>query len=178
MDRGYQKEKFTCLSIKVSIAKRYRRFCKVFGKSQSMSLLAMMDFFEVNEVSPDERLGETVSSLKYQMKKRFNAVIAIIRDIEKNQTKPTTAMLQKLFEEAAREEEEEFDFGTPRPIDENEELKHYREGYHQQQKNYQDLRLEMEQLLERMEYVKSTFGKGHFKLDMGKDEYERLKQRV
>ena len=117
MDIGFEKERFETFKLKSSVAKKFRKFCKRFSKSQSMTLLAMLDFFEINEVSPNERLGETVSSLKHQMQKRFNAVIAIIRDIEKSQTKPTTAMLQQLFEQASTDiEEEEFDFGAPELI--------------------------------------------------------------
>jgi len=32
--------------------------------------------------------------------------------------------------------------------------------------------------MEQMTYVKGTFGKGHFKLDMGKDEFEKLKKEL
>jgi hypothetical protein len=44
-----------------------------------------------------ETLEHRISSL---IKKRMNGMIAIMKDIEKNQTKPTTAMLQSLFEQA------------------------------------------------------------------------------
>ncbi len=177
MDRGLEKERFVTFKLKSSAAKRFRRFSKSFGKSQSMTLLTMLDFFECNEVSPDERLGETVSSLKHQMKRRFNAVIAIIRDIEKNQTRPTTAMLQKLFEEAAnQEEEEDYDFGTPQLMETSEELKHFQEGYYKWKKNFQDVKIEMGQLFDKVEYVKNPFGKGYWKLNMSKDELEQIKK--
>nr|WP_236958644.1 BfmA/BtgA family mobilization protein [Joostella atrarenae] len=35
--------------------------------------------------------------MEREIKKRINAVIAIIKDIEKHHDKPTTAMLQSLF---------------------------------------------------------------------------------
>ena len=179
MDKGLEKEHFVTFKLKSSVGKRFRRFSKTFGKSQSITLLAMMDFFEVNEVSPNERLGETISSLKYQMKRRFNAVIAIIRDIEKNQTRPTTAMLQKLFEEASSEtEEEDYGFGTPQLMDENEELIHYRENYHRIQEEHHNLKQELRVLLEKTQYIKSSFGRGHFKLDMTEAELKELKQRL
>ena len=59
-----------------------------------------MDFFDQNKISPSESLGPNMKSLENNLKSRINALIAIIRDIEKNQTKPTVAMLQALFEEA------------------------------------------------------------------------------
>lgn len=179
MDIEFEKERFVTLKLKSSVAKRFRKFCKQFSKSQSMTLLAMLDFFEVNEVSPNERLGETVSSLKHQIQKRFNAVIAIIRDIEKSQTKPTTAMLQQLFEQASVDvEEEEFDFGTPELISENEELTYYRESYFKIQKEQQDTSNDLKLVLDNIKLVKGTFGSGYLKLELTEKEVENLKQKL
>lgn len=179
MDVGYENEKFAGMRIKMSVAKKFRKFCKRFSKSQSMTLLAMLDFFEVNEVSPNERLGETVSSLKHQMQKRFNAVIAIIRDIEKSQTKPTTVMLQQLFEQASTDvEEEEFDFGTPELISENEELTYYRDNYFKIQEQFNTTHNHFEEVMDKMRYVKGNFGNSYFKLEITIEEYEILKQKL
>ena len=46
-----------------------------------MALREMLDFFQVNELSPNERLGPSGRTLEANLKKRINAVIAIIRDI-------------------------------------------------------------------------------------------------
>ncbi|WP_206285869.1 BfmA/BtgA family mobilization protein [Yeosuana marina] len=99
MDKGYEKERFEMLGIKVSVAARFRKYCKKMSKSQSMTLLLMLDFFEENGISPKETLGPNMQTLENEIKKRINAVIAIIKDIEKNHDKPTTAMLQSLFME-------------------------------------------------------------------------------
>ncbi len=98
MDKGYEKERFVNLSIKESVARDFRVFSKKLSRSQSMALREMLDFFQVNELSPNERLGPSGRTMEANLKKRINAVIAIIRDIEKTQTKPTNAMLQSLFE--------------------------------------------------------------------------------
>lgn len=100
MDKGYEKERFEMLGIKASVANKFRKFCRKMGKSQSMTLLLMLDFFEGNGISPNESMGPKMQTLEAVIKKRINAVIAIMKDIEKNQTKPTVAMLQALFEEA------------------------------------------------------------------------------
>tara|TARA_R110001583_G_scaffold116391_1_gene266989 strand:+ start:60 stop:452 length:393 start_codon:yes stop_codon:yes gene_type:complete len=97
MDKGFEKERFEKLGIKISVADRFRKFCKKMGKSQSMTLLLMIDFFEDNGISPYETLGPNMQTLESEIKKRINAVIAIIKDIEKNHDKPTTAMLESLF---------------------------------------------------------------------------------
>lgn len=87
------------LGIKTSVADRFRKFCKKMSKSQSMTLLVMLDFFEYNDISPNEKMGPNMQTLENKINKRINAVIAIIKDIEKNHDKPTTAMLQSLFME-------------------------------------------------------------------------------
>ncbi|WP_028283568.1 MULTISPECIES: BfmA/BtgA family mobilization protein [Flavobacteriaceae] len=97
MDKGYEKERFEKLGIKTSVAERFREFSKKLSKSQSMTLLLMLDFFENNGISPNETLGPNMQTLESEIKKRINAVIAIIKDIEKNHDKPTTAMLESLF---------------------------------------------------------------------------------
>lgn len=57
MDRGYEKEGFETLKIKSSVANEFRKFSKMLSKSQSMTLLLMMNFFNENGISPDEHLG-------------------------------------------------------------------------------------------------------------------------
>jgi len=99
MDFRYRKERFETLKIKASVAKKFRSYCKEMSDSQSMTLLLMIKFFENNSISPHEELGPNMIYLEKNIKSRINALIAIIRDIEKNQTKPTTAMLQALLEQ-------------------------------------------------------------------------------
>ncbi len=99
MDKGYEKERFESLSIKTSVVKKFRRFCRELSKSQSMTLLLMIEFFENNGISPNEDLGPKMQTLERLIKKRINGVIAILRDIEKSQTKPTVAMIESLFKE-------------------------------------------------------------------------------
>jgi hypothetical protein len=103
MDKTLKKEQFQTLKIKRSVAKKFRRFCRTMSQSQSMTLLLMLEFFENNGVSPNESLGPQIQTLENLIKKRINGVIAIMKDIEKNQTKPTVAMLQALFEQAPQE---------------------------------------------------------------------------
>jgi len=65
-----------------------------------MTLLLMLEFFENNGISPDESIGPHIQTLENLIRKRINGVIAILRDIEKTQTKPTAGMLMALLEQA------------------------------------------------------------------------------
>ncbi len=61
-------------------------------------MATMLDFFLYNEISPREELGPTGRTIEAKLLKRINAVISIIRDVEKTQTKPTVAMIESLFQ--------------------------------------------------------------------------------
>ena len=104
MDEELKKERFEKLGIKTSVALRFRKFCKKMSRSQSMTLMLMLDFFEENGISPAESMGPRMETLETRMatliKKRMNGMIAILKDIEKSQTKPTAAMLYSLFEQS------------------------------------------------------------------------------
>ena len=58
-----------------------------------------MEWYFFCPASWNETLGPNMQTLESEIKKRINAVIAIIKDIEKHHDKPTTAMLQSLFME-------------------------------------------------------------------------------
>lgn len=91
-------ETFIGIRFKKDTAKRFQEFSKKHFKSHTEAMATMLDFFFYNEISPKEQLGPTARTLENKLLKRINAVIAIMRDVEKTQTKPTAAMLQSLFQ--------------------------------------------------------------------------------
>lgn len=90
---------FSAVSYKSAVAERFRLFSKKVCRNHSETLTVMMDYFEHNAISPHEDPGPNMTLLEKKIKLRINAVIAIIKDIEKNQTKPTVAMLQAILEQ-------------------------------------------------------------------------------
>ena len=98
MDKGYEKERFESLSIKSSVVNKFGSYSKSISKSNSMTLLLMVGFFEHKELSSGDDLKPNLMETENRIKKRINALIAIIKDIEMTQTKPMLAMLQSLFE--------------------------------------------------------------------------------
>lgn len=104
MDKGFERERFESLRIKQSVAKKFRSYSKSISKSQSMTLLLMLEFFRDHGISPMDSLGPHLIASEVRILKRINAVIAIMRDMEKTQTKPTAAMIHSLFEESVANE--------------------------------------------------------------------------
>ena len=91
-------DSFIGIRFKKETAKRFQQFSRIHFKSHTEAMATMLDFFFYNEISPRERLGPTGRTIEANLKKRINAVIAIMRDMEKTQTKPTVAMIESLFQ--------------------------------------------------------------------------------
>jgi len=193
MDLGREKEAFVTLKIKGTIAQKFRTFCKNNAASQSMSLLQMIQFFEFNGIAPTDNLGDSIAKLEGKINKRTNAIIAIIKNIEKKRISPTYALLLSLFEEKLEddepqfvekkfadtnknkiieEEEESYDFGQPNLITENEELSYYQNAFYKAQEEHQTLKYKFEAILKQTKYIKSSFGKNYYRLDITKQEFE------
>ena len=174
--KEFSKYNFSGINIKKNVALRFRKFSKQISKTHSEAMEAMLNFFDWNDLSPEDNLGIK----NERTNKRINAVIAILKNIEKHQTKPTTAMLKKLFEEVSNEEKEEdqYDFKTPKLTTEIEELSYYRNAYYTKQENYNVLIYDIEDVIKKITYIKSSFGKGHFQLDITKEEFEKLKLKL
>jgi len=94
-------DSFITIRFKRKTAKRFQEFSKAHFKTHTETMEAILDFFVYNEISPHERLGPTGRTIEASFKKRINAVIAIMRDMEKTQTKPTAAMIASLFQSEA-----------------------------------------------------------------------------
>lgn len=89
---------FIGIRFKKETAKRFQEFSRTHFKTHTEAMETILDFFFYNEICPKENLGPTGRTIEAKLLKRINAVIAIMRDVEKTQTKPTVAMLQSLFE--------------------------------------------------------------------------------
>lgn len=179
MEDTYQKYRFSAISIKKEVAVRFRAFSRLVSESHTRTLEAVMNFFERNDLSPGDDLGINNN----RTNKRINAVIAILKNIEKHQTLPTKAMLETLFQEMSQmekkgTEEKNLDFGTPEALSRDAELEHYRDRYEEIQEQLGHYKNWVQDLLEQMTYVKGAFGKGYCKLEMDKIEFEKFKKEI
>jgi hypothetical protein len=79
---------FTNITIKKKTVERFREFSKKHFNTHTEALAGMLDFFFYNEISPKENFGPTGRRIENSLKKRINAVIAIMKDVEKNKVIP------------------------------------------------------------------------------------------
>jgi len=192
MDKGYEKEQFAAMKVKVSVARKFRSFSKRQGKSQTMTLLAMVEFFEYNGISPDERMHETIASLKYLIKRRFNSMVAIMRSIEKEQTLPTVSMIQALFEQELETEEGDewegdFEFfekqlteinapTNPELLDKETTVPKIR--FVRLEEQMLELKEDFAYVLDHISEFHNRFGKNHLKLDLNPGAIEKYRTKL
>lgn len=167
---------FSTIRFKIKIANRFRKFSIQIAGTHTEAMESILNFFEWNDLSPNDNLGVK----NERTNKRINALIAIVKNIEKHQTKPTNAMLKALFEEVSNSEneEEEYDFETPITISESEELTYYRNAYHSNQENFNLLLGDIEYIIKKTNYIKNSFGTAYFRLDISNQELEQIKQHI
>ena len=178
---------FSNIRFKKKTAQRFQEFSRRFFKTHTEALDTMLDFFFYNEISPKEILGPNVRTLEAAIKKRINSLIAIIKDIEKHQTQPTTAMLQLLFEQTPPKEKQ------PRLVAVNPKDRPFKEDSFatsleaielRKQKNtlQHDLDATKKQFEEvifsKINIIKPSFGKPKLQLDMSIEALEVLKEQI
>ncbi len=177
---------FSNIRFKKNTARRFQQFSKQFFKTHTETLEAMLDFFLFNAISPKETLGPSMRTLEESVKGRINALIAIVKDIEKSQTKPTTAMLQLLFEHTPPKTKQPELTAVPPlevPLSEDSFASSFEAIEIRKEKN--ELKLELQQcrnqflaFLSGIEIAKSSFGKPKLIIPMAPKELEHLKQKL
>ncbi len=162
------------LQLSLKTAERFREFSKKNDSNQSETLDLMLDFFEKNNLSPFETLVPSKVSLEQLIKKRIDAVIAILKNIEKTQTKPGLLMLNLLLEERS--------ISKPTTVEKNKILSSH--GKSREQLVLEISRLEdvlksttkdLEYLLEHVEIKANAFGSDYLKLNIPRTEFEQFK---
>ena len=180
------KVQFGRINFRVDTVHRFRRFSKSYEKTHSEVLDGMLDFFVKYQLSPFQDFGPNIRGMEANIKKRINAMIAILKDIEKHQTKPTTSMLQLLFEQTTPKQKQ-----PELLLEEFTEVEHEDELFDapvdtQLQKEKDELKRDLENtrklfedfLLTKIKIVKATFGKERLHLEMTVSEYRKLKEQL
>lgn len=159
-----------------STADRFRKLSRELGKPQSVTLQLMMDFFEINGLSPTDTLVPNITVLEKKLKSRINTVVAILKDIEKTQTKPTLAMLQALFEQKPTRKEVRIERKTSEI--EGKNIQKQTTDFGTTQNDQKVPTSELKLLLDKVELVRNRFGKDHLRVNMTPSEFNQLKYRL
>lgn len=171
-------ETYITLKIKSKTADEFRQFSRNLGKQQTDSLQLMLDFFQINSLSPLDELGPNLTTLEKRIKMRINSVVAIIRDIEKNQTKPILAMMQLLFQQTPAKQEILVEKSpASEALNKTKELELQKRNQLLQKKLLHSREI-LTTILERVAISRSSFGKVQLRLLMTQNEYEEIKKKL
>ncbi len=176
----YSKYDFSAVNFKKSTAIQFRLFSKKIATSNTETLAAMLRFFEIHQLSPFDSVSGSLHDLERNIKKRINASIAIIKQIEKQQTKPTAALLQSLFEEKMMDDEpvlmERKLMSVKEEIDNDQnENTVSKITYDKLYSDHEITLHHLDAILKNIVPVKSNFGKPYLKLVLTEDEIVKIK---
>ncbi len=172
-------DKFFTIRFRRNTAQRFKKFSKRFAKSYSEGIDLMMDFFEWHGFRPNQRFEKSLMQEILKNRKRTEANIAILRDIEKTQTKPLSIQMDLLFEGQPKQRE------TPKLVE-----KKFANSQGRQKKfkdkpvpkvKYQRTKTELKEVKEEFLYVmekvlpvKNSFGKDYLKMEISLSEFNRI----
>ncbi|WP_423818634.1 BfmA/BtgA family mobilization protein [Salinimicrobium sp. TIG7-5_MAKvit] len=169
---------FSTISIKVETAKRFRTFSKETGGSNTEVLELMLEYFHKYQISPSHKAKIDLPALDEKIQKRLNAIVAIIKEIEKTQTQPTLAMLQLLFDPAQATSISSSRIPLP-PVQEiSSPIKPAREGNIFVDRAKEEIKKDLEYILSKVILVKRTFGPDKYVLEMEGEELERMRRKL
>ncbi|GMN07173.1 hypothetical protein MTsPCn5_25620 [Croceitalea sp. MTPC5] len=172
-------EKFFTIRFHRNTAQRFKHFSKRISKSYTETLDVMIDFFEWHGYSPHQRFGKEIIEDQKKTRKRIDAVIAIIKSVEKSQNIPLInieTMLLSLFEGTYKKRkprlvEKTIKKESPVKDDRVPQYKHNR-----LKRKYIETSERLLYVLDQVELVKNRFGKDYLRIDLTHEELARYKQ--
>ena len=177
---------YSNITVKKETATRFRSYSKKFGKSHSEVLDGMIQYFKENNLDPfgegTKIILESLKKLERQMMKKFDRLIAIIKNMEKTSIRPTYEMMLILYEAYVKDgrkprrepiqiQEERKDFLEPR----NTVPKSEHDRMLQEFKDYKE---HCNEILNNVEKVEPMMGKPYLRINMGIGDFESLKYQL
>ena len=174
---------YSNITVKKETATRFRTYSKKFNKSHSEVLDGMIQYFKENHLDPfgegTKVILDSIKKLQLEMMKKFDRLIAIIKNMEKTSIRPTYEMVLILYEayvkdgrkprrEPVQLQEERKDFLEPR----NTVPKVEHDRMLQEFKEYKN---RCNEILSSVEKVEPMIGKPYLKINMGIGDFESLK---
>ena len=96
--------KFSRINFHTETVERFKQYAIANDANYTETLEAILDFFEKYSINPFVHFDDSVHSLHLLIDKRMDGVEAILRRIETEQTKPTKALLDRLFNKQEEEQ--------------------------------------------------------------------------
>ena len=177
---------YSNITVKKETATRFRSYSKKFNKSHSEVLDGMIQYFKENSLDPfgegTKIILDSIKKLERQMMKKFDRLIAIIKNMEKTSIRPTYEMVLILYEAYVKDGRKP----RPEPIQIQEERKDFLEPrntvpkteHDRMLKEFKDYKEHCNEILRNVEKVEPMMGKPYLKINMGIGNFESLKYQL
>ena len=99
---------FNTIRLKKKAIEEFKEYSLKTSPNYSETLSFMIAFFKDTGLSPYDTMNHSILSFTSSLNKRTDAVMAILRNIEKTQLIPTRKMLESLFKNVKKEKPELF----------------------------------------------------------------------
>jgi len=173
---------FNTIRLKRKTLEEFKEYSLNTSPNYSETIEYMVAFFKETGISPYDTIRNPILASTVAIYKRLDYIIALLKDIEKTQLIPTREILESLFQGVEMEEEKQ-----PLYIERSKEeieaskteteklIDLYQNQYEESREQLVETRNYIVQLLNDLTYVKSTFGKDYYRLDIPKEKIEEIK---
>ena len=172
---------FNTIRLRRKIIEKFKEYSRKTSPSYSETLDYMIAFFEDTGLSPYDTMNNPILSSTSAINKRTDALIAILRNMEKTQLIPTREMLESLFEGVEKQEplyiertQEEIEASK---TEAEKLIDYYSEECDKHKKELYQVKEKLSLLLNRLSYIKNAFGKCYYRLNISKEKIEEIKSR-
>lgn len=110
-------ETFTSIRFKNEAAESFKKYSKCIATTHTEALELMLQFFVKSGLHPKDDVGPLFKKLERVMIKECNTVIAILKNIERTQLKPTHALVMLIYEAIQEEKEAMEKMKRPRLVE-------------------------------------------------------------
>lgn len=110
-------ETFTSIRFKNETAESFKKYSKCIATTHTEALELVLQFFAKSGLHPKDDVGPLFKKLERVIVKECNTIIAILKNIERTQLKPTHALVMLLYEAIKEEKEAMEKMKRPRLVE-------------------------------------------------------------
>jgi hypothetical protein len=171
---------FNTIRLKRKTLQEFKEYSLKTSPNYSETLEFMIAFFKDTGISPYDTIRNPILASMIAINRRTDYIIALLKDIEKTQLIPTREMLESLFHGVEKEKQPLYIERTKEEIeasktDTEKLLDQYHNQYEKSREQLVETKKYLANLLDDLTFVKSTFGKGYYRLDITKEKIEEIK---
>ena len=171
---------FNTIRLRRKTLEEFKMYSKKTSPNYSETLEFMIAFFKDTGLSPYDTISNPFLASMIVINRRFDYIIALLKNIEKTQLIPTREMLESLFQGVEKERQPLYIERTKEEIESSKTateklMDQYANQYEETRDQLLETRKYMIHLLDNITYVKSTFGKDFYRLDISKEKIEEIK---